>query len=485
MSISTTLANALTGLAAASRSAQVVSTNVANSTTEGYARREIQLSPRILGGDGVGVQVDGVIRIVDENLIRERRLASASVGLATEESTFYREALQALGEPQDATSLSALTAELDAALLAATSRPESDSRLFAVLNAAQSLVDKLNTTSDYVQTLREDADRRISQDINFLNTSLQQIADLNAQILRARGHDREYPALLDNRQRLIDSISELIPIRQLPRENDTVALYTMNGALLVDIEPATFGFAATAPIVPDMTLASGALSGLTLNGEPINTAGANAQIAGGRLAGLFAVRDELAPTFQDNLDAVARDLVERFEDPALDTTIVAGDPGLFTDAGAALTPADTLGLAGRLEINALVDPASGGAIWRLRDGLGAATPGPVGDASLLSALHDRLQDARAPSGGTFTPSSRSVAGFAADLTSIIGQSGQLSDAALSFQQSRYIGLNDAVLAEGVDTDQEMQKLLLIEQAFAANARVIQTADELIQILIGL
>jgi len=39
------------------------------------------------------------------------------------------------------------------------------------------------------------------------------------------------------------------------------------------------------------------------------------------------------------------------------------------------------------------------------------------------------------------------------------------------------------LQNGVDTDYEMQQLLLVEQSFAANARVIQTIDELIQTLL--
>ena len=41
------------------------------------------------------------------------------------------------------------------------------------------------------------------------------------------------------------------------------------------------------------------------------------------------------------------------------------------------------------------------------------------------------------------------------------------------------------LQGGVDTDHEMQQLLLIEQAYAANARVISTADDMIQTLLGL
>ena len=39
------------------------------------------------------------------------------------------------------------------------------------------------------------------------------------------------------------------------------------------------------------------------------------------------------------------------------------------------------------------------------------------------------------------------------------------------------------LETGVDTDAEMQKLLLIEQAYAANAKVMTAADEMIQLLL--
>ena len=56
----------------------------------------------------------------------------------------------------------------------------------------------------------------------------------------------------------------------------------------------------------------------------------------------------------------------------------------------------------------------------------------------------------------------------------------LGDEDLSFAAARWDALRQAELADGVDTDQEMQKLLLIEQAYAANAKVIQTIGTLIQ-----
>lgn len=259
----------------------------------------------------------------------------------------------------------------------------------------------------------------------------------------------------------------------------------MGGALLLDAEPAKFGFTPTSPITADMTQTSGALSGLTINDQPVQTSGNFTAIGGGVLASLFDVRDARSVALQENVDEVARDLVSRFEDTTLDPTLSAGDPGLFTDEGSALDPTDLVGLAGRVAVNDLVDPVNGGELWRLRDGLGATAAGAVGNATLLNAKVDALSTSLAPVGGSFSAGEKSAAALAASLTSMSGQSLASSTSRLSYETARYQGLEETLLLDGVDTDQEMQNLLLIEQAYAANARVIQTVDELIQILIGL
>lgn len=483
MSISASLANALTGLTAASRAAQLVSSNVANAMTEGYARRELDLSAQVTAGAGAGVQIDGIRRIVDETILRDRRLSDAALGLAKADSDFFERALDLLGKPGDAASLGTRMSGFETVLIEAASRPDSEPRLAAVLDAAQSIVRGLNEISDGVQRLREDADAAIGAEVSRLNTVLQQISDVNNLIQRNKASGRDYPALLDQRQALVDDISSIIPVRQVSRENDTIALYSMTGALLLDVEPAQIGFFSTVPIMADMTLASGALSGLTINGDPVGIAGESAPIAGGSLAGLFSVRDERALEFQAGLDGLAAELISRFEDPMLDTTLAVGDPGLFTDSGGALDPADTVGLAGRIAVNAAVNPAEGGALWRLRDGIGATIEGPPGDATLLNALSERLRSTTVPSYGPFGGGARDLVSLTADLTSGIGQSLVASGRQLSFEQARYEALRNAEIANGVDTDQEMQKLLLIEQAYAANAKVIQTVDRLIQSLL--
>ena len=115
----------------------------------------------------------------------------------------------------------------------------------------------------------------------------------------------------------------------------------------------------------------------------------------------------------------------------------------------------------------------------------AATPGPVGNAALLNGSLVALETPQPPQSGSFGTTSRSANEFAASFVSQIGQSSRSSENRLSFEQARLAGLQVAERQKGVYTDQVLQKLLLIEQAYAANARVIQTADELIQTLLGL
>ena len=303
--------------------------------------------------------------------------------------------------------------------------------------------------------------------------------------MEVAGSSADLPGLLDQRQALTDRIAQVIPIRTIPQENGTIALYSTNGALLLDAKAAIFEFQQTAPITADMTLVSGALSGLQINGQDIPLNSERSPIAGGSLASLFAQRDIQAVEAQGELDALSRNLIERFEDVSVDPTLSPGDAGIFTDGGGPLDLADLTGLSSRITLNSLIDPSAGSEAWRLRDGLGAASPGSAGNATVLTALSDAMSAPRALTVGAFSGASKSFSGLMSDFVSQSSQRLNSSDSRMAFEQSRRDALKDAELAQGVDTDQEMQKLLLIEQAYSANARVIQTADRLLQRLLDI
>lgn len=484
MSLSTALSSALSGLTATARRAEVVSSNIANAATPGFVRRELVLGARIVGDHGQGVATAGLRRDQDVFLLNDRRRAGADADGRSLMAGALRRIEAAVGTPDDANAVTARIAGVERALIAATADPASESRLAAVSDAIGGLTRHMARATEVIQSQRSDADARIAAQVGTLNGHLARVRELNAQILAYANSGRETAALMDQRQVLVDGIAGIVPVREQLRNDGMIALYTLNGAALLEGTAATVGFDATGLITADMTRASGALSGLTVNGRSVDT-GANGPLSGGTLGALFALRDAVAPDAQAQLDAVARDLLERWADPSLDTSRSAGAAGLLTDAGGAFDPANETGLAGRLRLNALVDPASGGMLWRLRDGLGAASPGPVGNSGLLSEWRGALEQARQPVSGGSAAGARSAAAFAGDVTSRLATTRVSADADAGFAKARAAALEKLEADAGVDTDSELQDLMQIEQAFAANARIVQAVDDMLQQLLRL
>lgn len=480
MSLSTALNSALSGLTAAGRASGVVSENIANALTPGYARRSLVLDSQ--SDVAAGVRVTGLIRHSDPVILSNRRSADAQLGNAAALASFHTRHSDAIGISTDTSSLASILADFDTSLISAASRPDSSIRLDQSAMRAGDLANALNEASDNIQSMRSEADRKIDVQVRRLNEALSEVQELNTRITGISAGGGATASLLDQRQTLIDEINAIVPVHVAERDFGQVALYTDGGVILLDGQAATVGFSPVQAITPGMTQQGGALSGLDINGIPLSS-GSTGPFRGGTLAAQFQIRDELAIAAQSDLDAVARDLIERFEDPAVDPTLAAGDPGLFTDNGAAFDATLETGLAGRISVNAAVDPSQGGASWRMRDGINAAAPGSVGDARLLQALGGALTSARVPASGDFGTGAMTASELGSLLMSRAAESAAISDQKLSFASATQTEMKGIELAYGVDTDAELGHLMLIEQAYAANARMLETVDEMMQQLL--
>ena len=473
MTISAGLSSALSGLTAANKAVEVISNNIANATTRGYARRELITQSRAVGSSGQGVQIVAIRREVNLPLQNERRLAQAEAAGRTAIADFYLAGEQAIGTPDSTLSLQTRISDLDAALIEAASRPDSAARLQSVLDAATALADHIGASAEQVQTARGQADGAIARMVEETNLALQRIADLNGTIRATNGGGGDASALMDQRQALIDDIATVVPLRLVEREGGAIALFTRTGATLLDGLPARLGFTRSNAVTPDQTIGTGGLSGLTLNGRNLATSGQSSPIAGGALAAQFAIRDDLGVQAQGRLDALARDLAERFSGGVADTSLPPGSSGLFTDAGQPVSAAQETGLAQRLAVHAAADPDQGGALWRLRDGLGAAVAGEAGRTDLLLSMQGALSALRGPVSGGFMTGATSFAGLASTLISDLAADRLRAGSEESHATARAAALAEDEAAGGVDTDQELQALLVMERAYAANAKVIQ------------
>jgi flagellar hook-associated protein 1 FlgK len=486
MGISSALNNAASGLAASSRLADTIANNVANAMTVGYARRTTELSSLTAGGYGSGVKVTGTYRAENAFLTAERRAMDASLGATGTISDMYERIMAAVGEPGGDTSLSTLATSLETTLMSATASPHSTTKLTDAVTAAKNLADAINRVSDENSRLRTEADAEISRQVTAVNDRLAAIDDINKKIATLAPKGVDVTSLQDERNRLIDGIASIIPVKVAKRDGDQVALFSQNGGLLLDGRVYALRFTPAPNVVTaDMVLGAplGGLmqdQGAAAGPVAIGAGSGGGLFDGGSLGALFTVRDQTVPEVDAEMDRYANDVIERFRDLMPATWLDGAGEGLFVDGGTG----GTAGLAGRIEINAAVDPGAGGAVWRLRDGLAAATPGAEGNGANLQALSDAMGASRNPTGFISQNARAGGALMASEIAAFLAGRSARSDENRAYLTARQSTLIEQETSEtGVDTDAQLSSLTLVEQTYAANARVLSLIDELMKLLL--
>jgi flagellar hook-associated protein 1 FlgK len=419
-------------------------------------------------------------------LTAERRGMDAALGATGTRSDAYERIMAALGEPGMEGALSTVATALETTLMSATASPQSTAKLAAAVEAARGLAGAVNRIADEAVRVRTEADAEINRQVTSVNDALKAIDDINRKIGGFAAQGVDVSGLEDERGRLIDGIATITPVRVVMRQGGTVALYSSQGGVLLDGRIYELRFTqAPSVVTPDLTIGAG-LGGLmqeqgNITGPVAVPTGSGAGLFdGGSLAALFEVRDAIVPEFNAEIDRYTNDLIERFRDLMPPSALDVSGEGLFVDA----VPGGLTGLAGRLRLNGAVDPAAGGAVWRLRDGLSAAMPGLEGQGAILQALSDVMAAPRQPSGFVSQNARTGSATMASEIASFFAGRGARSD-----EDRAYLGARLSTLSEqeahavGVDSDAELQSLMLVEQAYAANARVLSVIDDMMKLLL--
>jgi flagellar hook-associated protein 1 FlgK len=160
---------------------------------------------------------------------------------------------------------------------------------------------------------------------------------------------------------------------------------------------------------------------------------------------------------------------------------------LFTDSGAAhdrTDPAQVVGLSERIAVNALVDPDQGGSLWRIRDGVQATAPGAPGDATQVRSFLAVFDESVSYSAGAGLSMSARIGSYATEFVGYQGNQRAAFEERATYQGS----ISDSLVTqrsnlEGVNVDDEMQKLLLFEQTYNASAKVIQAVRDMMDTLL--
>jgi flagellar hook-associated protein 1 FlgK len=482
LSLSNAINAARSGLQISGLRADMVATNISNAETPGYVRRSVMLSETMTGNNSAGVRSDGVTRSADAALTTQRMSAGSDAAQANLIASTWGSLSAMVGNTTDGAGLFNLLSNLESAFATAVESPESAAGLNGIIDAASAIIDEFRGLSQHVSAERMEADREIAKGVDTINAALKSIEMLNVKIASSDRSSGGAAALMDERQRVVDTISEYLPVQSVDRPGGQIDIVTREGVFLLAGQAREIQFSPTPGFGPGDTITDGTLSGLSVEGLDLTPGSQSySAVSSGLFGALFTLRDDDLPAFNAQLDTVASDLLARLSADGVDPTLDPGDPGMIMDTN----PGAGAGVAGRLTLNPIIDPQNGGELRHLRDGLGSTNAGPPGDNSILSALFDAMAATRSIGSGRLQ-GSFTASGLAAGFASVTGQMRLSSEAVQSSAATQHSLLVESERSEtGVDVDEQMQQLLLIEQAYAANARVIETANQMLQRLMDM
>lgn len=470
MSLSGALNSATAGLHTTQGQSRIAADNVSNAMTPGYVRREAVLVTAS-GGQG-GAVISEVRREVDATLQRMSRLENSRMtqyqsiqeGLTT--YTAY------LGQPGDGTSPADRFNDFQNSLTTLINMPSSNGAQTSVALAAEDLVRSVKGAATTLSTTLNDVNMEIRYEVADLNTALYQLRDLNASGSGFTPGSLEAAQFDEKVDTILDQISGIVDTRIHRSSNGSISLYTVSGAALLEgrvVQDVTFN-------PSDGTLMAG-------NQDITPFKDGVRGIQHGSLAGLSELKRETIPQFSQQLDEYARGLIQTFEEA--DASLAPGEAGLFTDNGIAFDPANITGLASRLQINSKISSTGGAEVWRIRDGLGATSPGAGSETVQINAFLAGLDTAMNAATGTGIPAEVTLRDFSAEM--ITSQAATRARAENDFNaaaSAAEVVMSARRNSEGVNIDDEMQQLLLIEQSYAANSRVLTAVSEMIDTLIA-
>ena len=309
MATSLALNSALTGLLASQQALNVISSNLANINTPNYSKKTINLEQQVLAGQGAGVQVASITRAVNQALTNSLNAAQGTLQSLTSTSQFNTQIQNMFGNVGSGSSISDLMQSLGNAFNAVANNPSGSPSM--AVEAATNATNSLQTMSTSIQTLRQQADQQIDKDVGIVNTTLQNISQLNSQISSNTAAGTDVSDLEDQRDGQLATLAKYVNFTTFTRSDGSLSVYTTQGTPLVDGAAQTVSFTPASTIQAQMTLQGGELSGVSVSGPNITGGQAvdiTGQLTGGDISGLLQMRDQTLPNIQSQLDTMASTL---------------------------------------------------------------------------------------------------------------------------------------------------------------------------------
>jgi len=287
------LSSAVAGLDVTQARIDTLTRNISNAQTVGY---NAKVQGQEVGPSGL-VMALPVQRAINEGLQRSMLVSNGTVSSLTTTVNLLSNLTSLFSSPSSATTVSATVTALQTAYQDLSANPENASLQSSVLNAAQSVASSFNQLNTGIEGARSNALDQINAGLTSVNTTLQQIANVNLQIQNVGSTNGDLTDLQDHLDSLMTGLSKNMDFNSFKKTDGTISIYTPQGQLLVDGTNAT----------PLALNNSGLVQTVPTNGQPEAVT-----ISSGSLGALITARNTTFPAFQTQLDNIASALTQQF-----------------------------------------------------------------------------------------------------------------------------------------------------------------------------
>ena len=493
MSLSSILDTAASGLTNINQQLAVVSQNVANASTPGYAREVVADTDLTAGGNGYGVVTGPATQEVDNALAAALNQQNANVAGAQVQSAALASVDAAQGTTGAGDDLASQLGALQDTFTTLGADPSNQAQQASVVSAASTVASGIQGQAAAYTQARQAAQDGLVTDVSSLNGAIKTIGSLSDQIIALNAKGLSVADLEAQRSAQEQTAAQIGGVQFLPAANGDVTAI-INGSVIN-------ARATTGPFtIASATLGNGAA------GPPLLLSGTNitAQVNGGRLGAQLALRDTTLPQAQAGLDEFAKTLATRLDNQGLSLfTDPAGHPPV---TGGVPVQSGYAGFSTEITVNPTVvaNPAAvrdgTQAVASGTGGASAFTPNPAGGPAGFTTLIDRvLQYAfgAAAQPGTQQPApattglgasgnlalpygpGATLQSFAANLVGAQAQAAGAAQTSLTTAQALQSTLQSKLSSEtGVSVDAELSNMVVLQNAYGANAKIITAAQSM-------
>ena len=446
------LNNGIAGMNAASLSLIVTSNNISNASVDGYSRQQAVFHTSPNGS----VSVDRIERISDQFYTTQVQDSATSLGYAT----VYANQNAKLEQTLSSESMSVTPAMNDffKGLNAAQADPMDVAYRQQVLSDADNLAARFNGLAEEMNDQLEDVQSQLDTMLGEANGLLNQVAKLNVDIAKQSAAGEASPELLDERDKAIKTLSELVGVDVIHQGDGSVDLFLANG------EPLVVGSNAS-----ELVMAGSDASQIGLkNGRSVKVM----REVGGGVQAQLDFRDDVLKPAQEELNQLAKVFAEEFN-----ARLTAGFD-LEGEAGVELFKFDDGNEAGSLKV--IIDDPEKLAFSAAKD-----EPGNNENLLDLADLQDeKLADPADPSNPGL--GGKTLNGFYNAMTVDIASKTAAAKADYEANSKIFQTASSNLLSvAGVNLDEEAANLVVFQQSYNANAKVISTANEMMDLLLNM